>query len=429
MSSRPAVRLTVRTRLTLIFALAFLVGGLVLIALTTSLADRSIARAYSSSAPAAAARDNQINKLLAEAKSKASGSAAPSSKPGQSPTPSGSKTANLDAGSADLKRQLAKANNSFTTTAQSNAVHSLLVESLIAAAILIPAAALLAWWLAGRSLRPVRAITAAAQQASANRLSYRLAMSGPRDEISELAHTYDAMMDRLEHAFDAQRRFVANASHELRTPLAVAGTAVDVTLARPDRRPEQLEAMARDVRGALARAEQLVDSLLSLTRSQNLERATDPVDLATLAEDALDAQAHSIAERSLTVNAELAEARTIGDAALLARLVGNLIDNAVRHNVEGGHLDVRTDRGDAAVVLRVSNTGAVIDPQLVDQLAEPFQRATGRARGSDDGLGLGLAIVQSIADAHGARLTLTAPPTGGLEVFLELPTSSRRADD
>ena len=231
----------------------------------------------------------------------------------------------------------------------------------------------------------------------------------------------DAMMDRLEHAFDAQRRFVANASHELRTPLAVAGTAVDVVLAKPDRRPEQLEAMASDVRTAIGQAERIVESLLALTRSQHLDHRRDDVDLAALAEDALDARAAPIAERGLTVSTQLADATAVGDSALLERLVGNLIDNAVRHNGPGGQIEVRTGRSDGRADLEVANSGRVIAPDRVTVLVEPFQRLDGRARNGDSGLGLGLTIVKAVADAHEATLALHAQPSGGLRVLFRLP--------
>jgi len=418
----PSRRWSLRTRLTLILAGVFVLLGGALIALTASLAQSSLSRAYSTAAPAAAQLKQQIGQILSEAqptRSKqpppvAKSSAPPSARPSDLPAkePSAAEVA---------KQKLIAASDSYSQATRDTAVRRLVAESVTAAAVLIPLAVLLAWWLAGRSLRPVRTITDAARRASANQLSERLALTGPKDEITELGDTFDAMMDRLEHAFDAQRRFIANASHELRTPLAVAGTAVDVVLAKPERRPAQLEAMARDVRGAVHRAELLVDSLLTLTRSQHLDHARDAVDLAAIVEDVLDEHRGAIAERSLTVSTQLVDAPAVGDRVLLERLVTNLVENAVRHNVDGGHIEVRTAATPGAVSVEVANGGAVIPPDQVTRLVEPFQRLNGRARSGEAGLGLGLAIAQAVAEAHGATLLLAAPPSGGLTVTLRLP--------
>jgi signal transduction histidine kinase len=201
----------------------------------------------------------------------------------------------------------------------------------------------------------------------------------------------------------------------------VARTAIDVTMAKPDRTPEQLEGMAADVTGAVLRAERLVDGLLTLTRSQNLSIAAEPVDLATAAQDALDALAGELGE--VTVRATLDPAPTSGDRVLLERLVANLVENAVRHNEPGGWLSVHTGLDGPFVVLMVTNTGRVLDPASVPGLFEPFQRANGRARSGEHGLGLGLSIVRAVADAHHATVTATARPEGGLAVTVRFPTS------
>jgi signal transduction histidine kinase len=420
MTARWLPKPTLRVRLALILGVAFVLGGVLLIGLTTTLADRSIAQANAASAPAAADLQRRLGEILAEAQTGSTPTAQPS--PSPSPAPTKAKALSPDQVRASkLKQRIVQANADFSLATRTDAVTQLVTESAIGAAVLVPAAGLLAWFLAGRSLRPVRAITDAARRTSADRLSDRLALSGPRDEISELADTFDAMMDRLEKAFEAQRRFVADASHELRTPLAAAATSIDVVLAKPDRTPEQLEVMAHDVRGSLTRVEHLVDSLLALTRSEQLDRAREPVDLAVLAEDALDAQRTAILAHRLTVSAELSEARTTGDPALLERVVDNLVDNAVRHNVAGGRLSVRTAASDGAVSLTVVNSGIVIPSGMLPQLLTPFHRLHGRARTADTGLGLGLAIVDAACRAHGARLSLRAVQSGGLEVTVELP--------
>jgi signal transduction histidine kinase len=415
-------RLTLRARLALILAVVFVVGGALLVALSTSLANRSIAAANAASAPAAAELQQQIGEILSQANKiqnpkPASGSTTP---------PDGKPTTAEQKQSSDTKKKLLDANNEYAAATKTDAVSQIVGKSAIGAAVMVPLAGLLAWYLAGRSLRPVRTITAAARRTSADRLSERLALTGPKDEITELANTFDAMMERLEHAFEAQRRFVADASHELRTPIAVAATSVDVVLAKPDRTPEQLEVMAHDVRGALTRVERLVDSLLALTRSEQLDRAREQVDLAILAEDALDAQRGAVRAHELTVDVQLAEARTVGDPALLERMTRNLVDNAIRHNVDGGHVCVTTAATDGGVTLSVVNSGAVIPPEALGQLRRPFHRLSGRARTEDNGLGLGLAIADAVCRAHDGNLTLIAVPSGGLEVRVDLPTDSGR---
>ncbi len=423
--------LTLRARLTLGLALVFVFGGVLLIGLTTTLANRSIAEANAATSPAAAALERQLGAILADA-AKVTKPGQPTAQPTSTPSVTespvrseGKPQTQAQRDSANLKQKIVSANAQYGAATRTDAVSKLVTESVAGAAVLVPLAGLLAWFVAGRSLRPIRAITAAARRTSVDRLSDRLGMTGPRDEITELADTFDAMMARLENAFEAQRRFVADASHELRTPLAVAATSIDVVLAKPDRTPAQLEAMAHDVRGALTRVERLVDSLLALTRSEQLDRAREPVDLAILAEDALDAQRTTIVARRLSVSTALDESRTTGDPALLDRMVGNLVDNAVRHNVDGGQIEVRTARTENGVTLTVVNDGPTIPGDVLPQLREPFHRLHGRARTADNGLGLGLAIADAVCRAHRGSLRLRAQPSGGIEVTAELPTGDR----
>jgi signal transduction histidine kinase len=320
-----------------------------------------------------------------------------------------------------LKQKLLKANAQTNRDVQSGTLDRLVTTSLLSLTVLVPLTALVGWVLAGRALRPVARITESARRASETRLSERLALRGPRDEITELGDTFDAMLDRLEHAFDAQRRFTADASHELRTPLTVARTTIEVVLAKPNRTPEQLTEMAHDVHAALRRAESLVDGLLTLTRSQHLDHRRDEVDLATVVEDALDARAGQVLSRDISVQRALAPAPAIGDRTLLDHLAVNLVDNAVRHNHPGGWIDVGTGRDSRGAFLTVSNTGPVLDPASLPQLFEPFHRADGRARSDRSGLGLGLSIVRSVAAAHGAEVDTTANPDGGLTIRMTLP--------
>ena len=283
----------------------------------------------------------------------------------------------------------------------------------LAAATLLAAVA--GWVVAGRVLRPVHRITAAARNASEDHLEARVALAGPRDELRELADTFDAMLDRLQTAFEGQRRFIANAGHELRTPLTVMRTTVDVVLAKPEPTRDELLGMARDVRAAVDHAHGLIEALLTLARTDRGQVDREAVDLATVAEDAIDAAAPG----SARLHTSLAPAPTSGDPILLERLAANLVDNAVRYNVPGGAVWVSTAAVDDRVLLTVDNTGPSVAPAAVGKLFEPFRRL--RDRPGDGGFGLGLAIVASIAAAHGGDAVAGARPEGGLSVTVSLP--------
>jgi signal transduction histidine kinase len=309
------------------------------------------------------------------------------------------------------------------------------------------------WIVAGRVLRPIHQITEAARNASEARLGARLSLTGPRDELRELADTFDDMLDRLQTAFEGQRRFIANAGHELRTPLAVLRTAVDVVLAKPEPTREELLGMGQDVRAAVSHAQALIDALLTLARTDQGRFDRDDVDLATVAEDALDAAGSTAgttaasaagtaaasaagtaaasaaasaasgsagtADGSVRLHTSLAPAPTTGDPILLERLAANLLDNAARYNVAEGSIWVTTSTVDSRAVLTVDNTGPVVAPEAVGGLFEPFRRLHDRT--GDGGFGLGLAIVASIAAAHGGRASAGARPGGGLTVTVSLP--------
>ena len=309
---------------------------------------------------------------------------------------------------------------------RSRTLARLLDYSLAALAAIVLASAWLGWIVAGRALRPVHAITAAARRASEENLGERIALAGPDDELKELADTFDAMLGRLDAAFASQRRFVANASHELRTPLTVMRTAIDVTLAKPGRTPAQLEAMAVEVRHAVDRAEALIEALLTLARSDRGTGPRERLDVAVLAEDALDAAAPAIRAHPVTVQAALEPAPAIGDPVLVERLVTNLIDNAVRHNVPDGWVQVATGTREGMAFIDVANGGPLIPAELVPSLFEPFRRLSDRA-GSPDGTGLGLSIVRSVAIAHRGQATARPLPAGGLEVSVWLPGCAESA--
>jgi signal transduction histidine kinase len=298
----------------------------------------------------------------------------------------------------------------------------LLIYSVVTLAAVTVLAAALGWILAGRILRPVKTLTAAAKTASEHNLSHRLNLTGPRDELRELADTFDDMLDRLNVAFTSQRRFIANASHELRTPLTVMRTTIDVVQAKAAATPEQLTAMGTDVRHAVEHAEALIDALLTLAQNERGLTVHETVDLATATQDVLE----STAAENLTVEADLESTTVTGDPILLERLVANLVDNAVRYNIPDGRITISTCHTDETALLRISNTGAVVPPERVESLFEPFARLdqrTGRA-----GFGLGLALVNSIVTMHNATLTATAPPTGGLAITVRWPKPDTDAD-
>jgi signal transduction histidine kinase len=305
------------------------------------------------------------------------------------------------------------------------ALASLIGRYVIVLALTTLLSAVLGWVMAGRALRPLKQITAAARQVSEENLHERIALSGPEDELKELADTFDSMLARLDAAFASQRSFVANASHELRTPLAIMRTEVDVALQHPHVTKEQLIAMAEVVRSATERSERLIEGLLTLARSDRGDLVKRPIDLAAVAAaeiQEVDAQA---AELELRVDAHLGVARALGDPDLLERLIANLVQNAVRYNVAGGWISVDTRTEGDTVVLRVANGGAPITREEAATLATPFRRL-GPARTRSDGSGLGLSIVDSVARAHDGRVAIDAPGEG-LVVTVELPAAPLQA--
>jgi len=296
----------------------------------------------------------------------------------------------------------------------------LLAYSLVGLGVVTAASGGLGWLMAGRALRPVSTITAAARRASERHLGERLAMQGPRDELKELADTFDQMLERLDASFATQRRFVADASHELRTPLTVMRTAIEVTLAKPVRTPEQLEAMAAKVARSASQAETLFESLLTLATSDQPLANIEQVDLATAAEDAIETAAPGIRRLDLQVDMVLKPAPTTGNRRLLERMIGNLVDNAVRHNNPGGWVRVHAGISGGRALVTIANSGPVVPEALLPQLFEPFRRVEERT-GIHDGAGLGLAIVRSIGTAHAADLDARCIPAGGLMVTVTLP--------
>jgi signal transduction histidine kinase len=298
-----------------------------------------------------------------------------------------------------------------------DALHRLVSEYLVALGAMTVIAVGTGWLLAGRALRPLRDITATARRVSGANLGERIGLSGPADELKELADTFDGMLERLDAAFASQRHFVANASHELRTPLAIMRTEVDVALAEPNPSSGELREMGEAVLDTIDRCERLIASLLLLARSEGAKGRAEPVDLAALAGDCVTDLRARAREAGIEVRDSLEPAWAYGDPGLFERLIANLLDNGIRHNEPGGVLEVGTRVSDGRAVLEVANAGPRIDPDDVAGLTEPFRRL----HRSGEGFGLGLSIVRSVAEAHGGTAVLSAPEAGGLRVRVSLP--------
>ncbi len=299
-------------------------------------------------------------------------------------------------------------------------LHQLIVESAIALALMALISTALGWVVAGRVLRPLRTMTTATQEISEENLNRRLAMGGPRDELRQLAETIDGLLGRLEGAFDAQRRFVANASHELRTPLTAVRALLEMVLSDPTATVATFRATCEQVLEESEQQEQLMEALLTLAQGQRGIDRAETFDLAAVTSTVMEAGEGAATARGLRVQRDLAAAEISGDSRLIARVVSNLVDNAIRHNVAGGSVDVQL-RSAEYVTLTVTNTGLVVPPSEVDRLLAPFQRLAPDRTGAGEGLGLGLSIVAAIAAAHDATLSVMAQPRGGLQVTVTFP--------
>jgi signal transduction histidine kinase len=280
------------------------------------------------------------------------------------------------------------------------------------------------WVVAGRALRPIQRITATARSISDRTLDERIGLRGPRDELRELAETFDTMLDRLEGAFDSQRRFVANASHELRTPLAIVRTELDVTLSDPSAGEEDLRAMGGVVRETNERMERLISSLLSLARGEGGVAEPRPADLAAAVRPALARERAFAPGGPLVLDEVLGPAPVSGDPVLLERLAENLVENAVRYNAAIGWVRVRTGVQRGRSYLQVSNPGEPIDQEAAERLVEPFVRLDRSRSRATGGYGLGLAVVRAVAVAHAGEVVVTARPDGGLDVRVTLPAAA-----
>jgi len=277
------------------------------------------------------------------------------------------------------------------------------------------------WLIAGRVLRPLRTMTATARDISARNLHQRLAITGPDDEIRQLGQTLDGLFERLEASFQAQRNFVANASHELRTPVSAEKTVLQVALADPQATNAALRSACEKALRWNAQQERLIDSLLTLASTERGIESWEPFDLAGIVARAIRDAGQDAERRDISIDADLSPAPTTGDPALIESLITNLVSNAIRHNVDGGRVEVSTAVIDAHAVLKVRNTGPLIPPDEVDRLFQPFQRLGTQRLRQGDGHGLGLAIARAIVNVHNAQLTANARPQGGLDISVSFP--------
>lgn len=379
-------RSTIRLRLTLLYAGAFFVAGAVLIGLTYFYLQQSL---YSRPAGA----QGVVSQFLDDRGVR-----------------------NRPVVDALFRAIAAEAERERRETLQ-----GMLVWSLVSLGAVGLAAGGFGWLMAGRALAPLQNVTATARRVADRSLHERIALDGPNDEIKELADTFDAMLERLDRAFDGQRRFVANASHELRTPLAINRTLIEVAMQDPDA-PESTLKLGETLLSVNRRNERLIDGLLVLATSDQQLQVHARVDMGEVADRVLASATGQATNAGIQIRADLRPAYVRGDPALLERVAQNLVDNALRYNVaEGGWIHVTVSAVDGAARLGVQNSGPVVSRADVDTIFEPFRRLADTER-VGSGAGLGLSIVRSVAAAHGGEAHAVARPEGGLTVSVTLPS-------
>jgi signal transduction histidine kinase len=395
----------IRVRLTVLYGGLFFIAGAVLMAVTYLLVRQSLF----GSRGGVAAPDKRLVNVLVER---------------PITYPPGSTKAQA---AEELAKQIAQQQEEF----RNDTLNSLLINGGLALLLVGLAAVGLGWLMAERVLRPLHRITDTARRigqapSGASGLHERIALSGPRDEITELADTFDTMLERLDRSFDGQRRFVVNASHELRTPLAINRALLEVAVTRPDASSD-----VRQLGGTLlavnARHERLIDGLLTLAQSEHEVVTRTPVDLAQIVEYVVDETAAQARSAGVSVTVDAAPAQINGDPVLLERLVTNLVLNGIRHNLDAdGWVRAATRRSNGVAELVISNTGPTVPAYETEAIFEPFRRLgsdrlAANRNGSTPGVGLGLSIVRAVARAHGGDTRAESRKGGGLVVKVRLP--------
>jgi len=348
--------------------------------------------------------------------------------------PAGSPQVQLRSGALKkLKRKEAAAqlrrDRALATSQHTAEMNQLLEQSGVALAIMAALSIMLGWVVAGRVLRPLRTITDAAREISASSLHKRLALQGPDDELTRLGATFDGLLERLEASFIAQRQFVANASHELRTPLTVERALLEVALADPNATAESLRRTCEQLLANSKEQEELIEALLTLSRSQRGLDKRERFDLAAVSENVLTTLRAQARRRRIQLDARLQPAETSGDPRLAERLISNLVDNGIRHNHTSGRVEVQTETDGGRSVVSVTNSGPVVPADEVERLFQPFQRLGTERTDDGDGIGLGLSIVAAVAAAHGCTLTAEAQSDGGLQIEVGFPRPVATADE
>ncbi|MFD9307446.1 sensor histidine kinase [Streptomyces sp. NPDC060048] len=388
----PWLRPTIRIRLTLLYGGMFLIAGILLLSIIYLLAAQALREGNGLPFKIVGGTDIRVTSTC----------------PGVG-------------GTGQTHDQFNAAINACILEQRRHALDDLLSRSLMALMGLSIIAFAFGYAMAGRVLSPLGKITRTARRVVGSDLTRRIELDGPDDELKELADTFDEMLDRLERAFTAQQRFVANASHELRTPLAINRTLLEVHLSDPGA-PVELQQLGKTLLATNERSEQLVEGLLLLARSDNQIIERKPVDLAEVASRAIDQARGEAHAKGIEIRGERAPAVVQGNGVLLERIALNLVQNAVRYNVpDDGWVEVTSEAVHGQAVLLVSNTGPVVPAYEVDNLFEPFRRLRTERTGSDKGVGLGLSIARSVARAHGGRIQAIPREGGGLVMRVTLP--------
>ncbi|MBO8192439.1 HAMP domain-containing histidine kinase [Streptomyces oryzae] len=373
--------MSLRTRLTVVYGALFLVTGIILEAATYAVTARAVRTQF---------------KVLV-------------TKPSPEEIPGSTRITSQN----DMAEQIAKQQQAILDQTVQSAVLTLLALTVLSV--------LLGYLVSGWMVRPLQQMTATARRLSESTLHERIGLTGPRDEIKELADTFDGLLERLNRAFNTQRRFIANASHELRTPLTINRTTIDVALAKPGGVPDVMKTLGQKLLSTISRHERLLDGLLLLARSERELQDRSRVDLSALVSSAVDQLAETARRAGVTINQVLRPAGAVGDPTLLERCAINLIENAVKYNVAKGQIWVWTHESAGWTYLRVENTGPEVSPEQTESIFEPFRRLRADRVGSARGAGLGLSIVRAVMNAHEGTVQAHPRPTGGLVITLQLP--------